>query len=378
MNYRKTLYGFVLLGIILLLFTTGCEKQEVAVEEPVRPVKAMKIADFDEVLRRKFPGRAFATEEVELSFRIPGRLMTLPVNVGDRVKKGDVVARLDPHDYQVGLQLVEGQLENGRAALTGAEREFNRVMRIRKRDPGAVSQSMIDGAIEARDRAKANIRSLEAALQAAKDNVRYTYLRAPWNGTVVKKYLENFQDVLAKQKILRLIDKSQIEFEVFVPEHLIVLAPYVTKLFIEFNTYPGRKIPAKIKEIGKEATETTRTYPVTLIMEQQEGIQILPGMAGTADVESIPPESLSQKGIRVPESSVFASDNNDAFYVWVIDENAQTAHRREVKLGPMTNTGIRIQEGLKPGEWVATAGVHSIREGQKVRILAGAGKEVPK
>ncbi len=237
---------------------------------------------------------------------------------------------------------------------------------------------MIDRAIEARDRAKANIRSLEASLQAAKDNVRYTYLRAPWNGTVVKKYVENFQDVLAKQKIARLVDDSQIEFKIDVPEHLIVLAPYVTKLFVEFDTFPGRQITAKIKEIGKEATETTRTYPVTLIMEQPEGIQLLPGMAGTATAESIPPESLSEKGIQVPASSVFSSNENDAFYVWVIDENAQTAHRREVKIGKLSNTGIRIEKGLKPGEWVATAGVHSIREGQKVRILTGSGKEVSK
>ena len=85
--------------------------------------------------------------------------------------------------------------------------------------------------------------------------------------------------------------------------------------------------------------------------------------------------SLHEKGIQVPASSVFSSGENEPFYVWVIDENAQTAHRREVKLGKLTSTGIRIQTGLKPGEWVASAGVHSIREGQKVRILTEAGKE---
>lgn len=272
--------------------------------------------------------------------------------------------------------MVAGQLETGRAALKRAQSDYARVLRIRKADPGAISQSTVDRSLEARDRAQANIRSLKAALEAAKDNVRYTYLRAPWNGTVVKKYVENFQDVLAKQKILRLIDSSKIEFRVDVPESLIILVPYVTELYVEFGPFPGRKIPATIKEVGKEASETTRTYPVTVIMDQPEDIKIMPGMAGTATAKSVPPEMLTEKGIDVPASAVFSSDDKKTFYVWVIDEKTNTAHRREVKVGKLAAVGIRLEEGLKPGEWVAAAGVHSIREGQKVRILAEAGKEV--
>lgn len=365
------------LGILSLVLLTGCEK-EPAVRQPVRPVKAVKVADFEEVMRRTFPGRASATEEVDLSFRIPGRLMTLPVDVGDDVKTDDVVARLDPHDYQVQLQLVQGQLENGRAALNRAESEYKRFMRIQQQDPGAISQSMVDSALEARDRAKADIRSLEASLQSAQDNVSYTYLSAPWNGTVVKKYVKNFQDVMAKEKIVRLVDDSEIEFKVYVPEHLIILVPYVTQLFVEFSPFPGRKIPATIKEVGKEASQTTRTYPVTLIMDQPEDIQILPGMAGTVTADSIPPEAINEKGIVVPAASVFSADEKNVFYVWVIEAETKTAQRREVKVGPLTSTGIRIQSGLNPGEWIASAGVHSIREGQKVRILTQPGEEMPK
>jgi membrane fusion protein, multidrug efflux system len=374
----KEIIRSISFGLLLFLFTSGCEKQEAIVEDPVRPVKAVKVGDLERLMERKFPGRSSATEEVELSFRIPGRLMSLAVDIGDEVKKGDVVARLDPHDYEVTQQLVEGQLGTGRAALKRAQSEYARILRIRKSDPGAVSQSMVDRALEGRDRARANIKSLTASLNSAKDNVRYTNLYAPWAGTVVKKYVENFQDLLAKQKILRLIDSSKIEFKVDVPEHLIILVPYVTKLIVEFNPFPGREISATIKEVGKEASETTRTYPVTLIMEQPEDIKIMPGMAGTATAESVPPEMLSEQGIDVPSSAVFSSDDKKTFYVWVIDEKTNTAHRREVKVGKLATVGIRLEDGLKPGEWVAAAGVHSIHEGQKVRILNEAGKEVPK
>jgi RND family efflux transporter MFP subunit len=375
MNHSFKLIPFLLIVALLLV---GCQQQEATVEEPVRPVKAVKVGDLERLMERKLPGRSSATEEVELSFRIPGRLMTLGVDVGDEVKKGDLLARLDPHDYEVRQQLVEGQLGTGRATLKRAQSDYARVLRIRKADPGAVSQSTVDRALEARDRARANIRSLTASLNSAKDNVRYTYLRAPWGGTVVKKYVENFQDVLAKQKILRLIDSSKIEFKVDVPGHLIILVPYVTKLVVEFDPFPGREISATIKEVGKEASETTRTYPVTLIMDQPEDIKIMPGMAGTATAQSVPPEMLTEKGIDVPSSAVFSSDDKKTFYVWVIDEETKTAHRREVKVGKLAAVGIRLEEGLKPGEWVAAAGVHSIREGQKVRILTEPGEEVSK
>ena len=101
-------------------------------------------------------------------------------------------------------------------------------------------------------------------------------------------------------------------------------------------------------------------------------------MAGTATAVSVPPEMLAEKGIDVPSSAVFSSGDNKTFYVWVIDDKTNTAQRREVKVAKLTTHGMRLQEGLKPGEWVAAAGVHSLREGQKVRMLSDAGKEVTK
>ena len=428
MNHRKMLYRMILFGCLLLLFTTGCS-EDVAVQEVIRPVKAIKVGDSQEFMKRKFPGRSSATQSGDLSFRVSGPLITRPVDVGDEVKTGQVLARIDPRDYEVALKNTEAQLARAKAnlramrqarpekvsqlksevtkaksALNRAMAEYNRVMRIRKKDPGAVSQSSIDTAVDARERAEASlrqaeenlrigtrgarkedieaqqadIRSLEAAVDSAKDQLRYTYLYAPFDGTIVETYVENFEVVLAKQRILRLIDSSKIEFKVDVPEHLIILVPYVTELFVEFGPFPGRKFDATIKMVGKEATQTTRTYPVTLIMDQPEDIKIMPGMAGIATAKSIPPEMLSRKGIDVPSSAVFSSGDNNTFYVWVIDEKTNMVSRREVKVAKLTTHGVRLKEGVKPGEWIATAGVHSLSEGLKVRILAEADTEVPK
>ncbi len=101
---------------------------------------------------------------------------------------------------------------------------------------------------------------------------------------------------------------------------MISYIPYVKKSWVLYETFPNRKIPSKIKEIGNEASETTRTYQVTLIHDQPEDIRILPGMAGEASGEVQLPDDLNKKGIEVPASAIFSRGEINNSYVWVIDE----------------------------------------------------------
>ncbi len=113
-------------------------------------------------------------------------------------------------------------------------------------------------------------------------------------------------------------------------------------------------------------------------MGQPEDIKILPGMAGQASGEVQQSQESQQQRITVPIGAVFTPDTEKQNNVWVIDDQTKTATRRAVATGELTETGINIMEGLKPGEWIAIAGVHSLREGQQVRILEQASKEVSK
>lgn len=372
----RQLPKFIAITLLPALFHFGCQKQETTVE-PVRPVKAVKVGDATPIAARSYPGRAKATQEVDLSFRVSGPLVAFPVKVGDEVEEGDLLARIDPRDFEVNLRNVEGQLARAKAARVRAQSEYDRVVSSRKQDPGAVSQVMVDRKLEALDRSKADIRSLTAAVDAAKDQLSYTYLRAPFSGTVVATNVENFETVRANQPIVRLLDTSKIEMIVDIPESIISNLPYVTSIHVVFAPFPDLKIPAEIKEVGKEASATTRTYPLTLIMDQPEDIKILPGMAGRAYGEAKLPGGTQdkEKGIQVPVSAVFSAGESQQSYVWVIDQSSQTASRREVKTGRLTSYGVLVTEGLSPGEWVATAGVHSLREGQKVSILGQAATE---
>ncbi|MCZ6888378.1 MAG: efflux RND transporter periplasmic adaptor subunit [Gammaproteobacteria bacterium] len=354
-------------ALVATLVLVGCSAPPPPAKEQTRPVKAIQLATGQEFEGRAFPGTAKATQEVELSFRVSGPLIALPIQVGQTVKKGDVLAQIDPRDYQVKLRNVRGQMEEAKAALTRTENDLKRQENILKQDPGATSERAIDRAREGRDRSRANLSSLEASLTAANDQLSYTRLKAPFSGTVVATYVENFEDVRAKQPVARVVDDSRIEMVVNIPENLISMVPDVQNVRVTFDTFPDRTIPAEIKEIGTEASAITRTYPVTLIMDQPDDVKILPGMSGR--VTGDPPEEMVaiQGALMVPVSATFAV--GDETFVWVIDEATNTVSKRKIATGMVTNLGIGVTEGLSPGEWIATAGVHFLAEGQSVRIL---------
>ena len=362
--------------IAMLLTLGGCSEPEPE-REIIRPVQAVKVGDMGELQRRGFPGRAQATQEIDLAFRVQGPLITRPVNVGDVVKTGDVVARIDPRDFEVNLRNVEAQLSEARAALERAAGDFRRQQNIFNTDPGATSERAVDRAREERDRASATVDSLTASVTTAQDQLDDTTLRAPFDGTVVATYVENFQNVRAKQPIVRILDTSHIEMVVNIPENLISMAVSVHTVLLSFDAFPGREFEGRISEVGTEASQTTRTFPVTMIMEQPEDVQILPGMAGAVRAGKTDlTDEQQRRGLGVPVGAVFTPDTETQSYVWIIqptEGDLGVLEKRPVKTGDMTRYGVLVSDGLTAGEWIVTAGVHSVREGQTVRILSRNG-----
>ena len=370
--------NYAVLAIAGLLLIAGCEnsKQEARQVEP-RLVMAARVLDTSGLLERTFPGRAKASQQVNLSFRVSGPLITLPVVVGDRVKAGDVLARIDPNDFQARLDTLQGELDTAQAQAVLSQKEYERGIEIDAKGTGLISKSEVDKRRGARDRSKAQVQALTASVKLAQDNLSYTELKAPFDGTVVATYVDNFEDVLAKQPIVRLLNPTRIELDISVPESLIGYAPYVEEVSVSFDALPGKEIKAAIKEIGSEASEATRTYPVTLVMNQPEGAEILPGMAGRASIVSRPPADSALLGIEIPATAVFSGDDADKSFVWVVDEASKTLSRREVQIGKLAQFGVLIKDWLKPGEWIVVKGVHSVEEGQLVRILDVAKADKP-
>ncbi|MBW2057564.1 MAG: efflux RND transporter periplasmic adaptor subunit [Deltaproteobacteria bacterium] len=357
----------------LLITSCGKGEEEVA-REVIRPVKIMTVPSSGAISGLTLPGKVRASRRVELAFKVVGgRLIELPVEgkEGKFVKKGDLLARVDPKDFQVEIRNVQGKLGEARAALKLAKSEYERVLRIKKKDPGAVSGALVDKRREAVSRAQARIKSLKAVVEDAKNRLGYTYLRAPFSGVIAKRYVDNFQEVQPKQPIVSLEDIYRVEILVDVPENVMAMAKEQQKGTVtavaEFPTAPGKQYPLKLKEYATKADPATQTYQVVFELPQPESINVFPGMTATV-VLSPRGEETQETQILIPAGAVLAEPDGKN-YVWVVDPENMTVHKQSVKVGSLTGSeNIVIQEGLKGGEKIVVAGVLKLQEGMKVRL----------
>jgi multidrug efflux system membrane fusion protein len=358
-------------GIVLSLTSCAKEKEETAAKEVVRPIKMMTVTSRTDALQLKFPGMVRAAKRADLAFQVGGTLKQFPVDEGQVVKEDQLIGQLDQRDFKNSLRSAQGQLDKAKAALESAQSEYDRILRIQKQDPGAVSESMAVLRREALDRAKAEVDSVQAAVDTAQDQLGYTTLQAPFGGVVSKRYVDNYQEIRAKEPIVSLDDVSSVEILVDVPE--LIVATFKedgeTQAVAQFSAAPGKQYPLTIKERATRADPKTQTYQVVFRMPQPDDINVFPGMTATVTAGGRMQEERKEAFI-VPAIAV-AADEFGKPYVWIVDKETLTVQRRAVKTGDLTGTDrIEITEGLKSGEIVAITGVSRLREGMQVSDLS--------
>ncbi|MEC7838758.1 MAG: efflux RND transporter periplasmic adaptor subunit [Chlamydiota bacterium] len=360
-------------AFLLFSLVTSCKEEERV--KPIRPVKMEQVKEESLLGTRRFPGRTRAVNRVNLSFRVDGPLVERPVFVGDKVKKGTLLAKIDPRDYEVKLRNAEGALERVEAQSRFAENDYERVKSIYDEDPGAISKSFLDQKLEEKNQLIAEVSSKKADVDAAKDTLSYTTLYAPYDGIIVTTFVENFEFVNARQNIMRMLDLSKVEMVIDVPDTLISIVPEVKELAVTFNTMPDKTFIAKIKEIGTEASATTRTFPVTIIIDQPEDLVILSGMVGEVSLTKKSLPDVDDTEILIPPSSVFSDKDKVSSYVWVVNREKGVVKRREITIGNLTSRGLTVKSGLSKGEWIVTAGVTFLSDGQEVKAEPEASRE---
>ena len=411
--------GVVLAASLLFIVTACGKKEEPPKKEVIRPVKMMTLTSDQGQIKRSFPGKIQAVKEVDLAFKVSGPLVELPVKEGQAVMKGDLIARIDPRDFETELKKIDSTISEARSKLkamqTGARPEDIKVLEaevkaaearalnaeqqykrykdlfvqkqvskadfdryksdrdVAKAQLNTARQNLDTGKKGARkediDAMKSNISGLQAHRKGVRDALTDTQLRAPFAGLIAIKFVNNYQEVRAKQAIVSLQDVSSVEVHIQVPESIVAVARQSGfTANAEFSVAPGKQYALRLKEFATAADPKTQTYKTTLIMPQPEGINILPGM--TANVVVMRSAGIdSSEFIIIPAAAVF-SDEAGSAHVWVFNAETREVQRRKITTGELTGTdNIRVTDGLKAGETIAVAGVTRLREGMKVRPM---------
>ena len=339
----------MVLTLLLSVSMFACKDgKNVVKQKLIQPVKVFKVDTESSNLSKKvFTGLVKESREVKLAFQIPGPLVKLNVDEGQFVKKGDVVAMLDERDYQVQLASANANYEN---AKLQAERY---AALFEKR---STSKSVSDQMQAAYKLAKAHKEAAENALNDTK-------IRAPFSGYVQSMFVENFEKIGAGQPIISLLDLSNLELVVALSENDFLQNKLFTKFQCQFEHFPNTNFDLKLIDIEKKPNGDN-FYKMRLDINTKK-LQIVPGMVASVSAY-LKAEGIGMK--KVPSGSVFSEKGKS--YVWKFNPKKECVERKEVKLKSFDSNGmISIESGVLNGDFIVSAGVHNLRENQKVKML---------
>jgi RND family efflux transporter MFP subunit len=350
----------------MALASWGCAEQAVP-EQPLRPVRTIQVFATGAERVRSFSGTARAGQESRLSFRVRGSVEVLDVEVGDRVRAGQVLARLDPQDYRLQFEDAEASLARIRAEVRNAEANYARIRGLYENSNASLNA--LDVARAGFESATAALESGEKKLEQARLQLSYTRLEAPTPGAISRVLVEVNENVQPGQTVAVLTAGARPEVEIGMPEVFIARVKEGQPVDVTFDALGGRTFAATVTEVGVASTGLATTFPVKARLDRDEP-EVLPGMA--AEVHFRFEAGGDTDRIEVPAFAV--SEDREGRFVYVVEEigdGVGRAVRREVTVGGLTaDGGLEILHGLVEGERVITAGVSRIQDGRQVRLDA--------
>lgn len=337
---------FPVIGFLLLC--GGCGQNKVKEAEVVGAVKVEVVGNYQNELTIAYPGKVKAASDVNLAFRIAGPLASLPVEVGAYVKKGQLIAEIDSRDYRVQLSATEAEYKQIKA-------EAERIIELYNR--GSVPVNDYDKAVY-------GLQQITAKYEAHKNALADTRMTAPFDGYIQKKYFDAHETVGAGMPVISMINNRYFDVEVDIPSSDYVRQDHFKSFFCTFDVFPDKIFPLELIEITRKAN-LNQLYCVRLRLEAEKGVNIAAGMSVNVTIEYTPDEN----GLTVvPLQAVFEKEGKAM--VWVYNEDTGCVNERTVVTGKILKTGqMVIEKGVSAGEKVVSAGVHSLKEGMKVKLL---------
>ena len=352
-------HSLALSTLVFSLLLSACSEQaETKVtEEVVRPAKIFQVKDNNLELIRTFPAEVESHQGSLLAFRVNGELMSLNVLAGQDVEQGQLLAKLDPEDFSL-------QLDDRRARFELAKSQFKRFSTLLESKQASQAQF---------DEAKANMLIAESEFKKAQSNLEYSELRAPFAGSISQLYVENFENVVAKQSILFLQNQELLGVSIQVPERFVARVKKDSgyRPTVIFDSFPDNSYLLTVKEWDTTADPATLTYKVVFTLPRPENFNLLPGMTGNVKIDLSKVTSVESQGVIVPVTAVFTpADSRLADkerFVWLFNEATGEVARKQVEVGTIHQQGIEVLSGLDIGDKIVAAGSHYLQEGMKVK-----------
>ena len=355
-------------ALLVVMALLACEQ---AVEQPppsIRLVRTQTVFATSGARTRNFTGAAKAGIESKISFKVPGTLDQLLVEVGDVVREGQLIAEIDPRDYELQVEEAEASLAHTRAQAVNAQANFQQVRGLFERANS--SQADYDSARAGQDSARALVRSIEKKLELSQLQLSYTRLKSPIDGAIAEVPVEVNEYVEEGDTIALLNAGARPEVEVAIPEVLIREIRQDTPVRVTFDAIPNQQISGRVTQVAVAATAGLKTYPVTVLLDRPEA-RILPGMAAEVSFRF----GSGDEPLRYILPPHAVREDREGKFVYVVTETGDgvgTVERRPVVVGELVGegavAGLEVLEGLNDGERVVTVGASRIEDGQQVRL----------
>lgn len=335
---------------------SSCQEKEVPIVTPQsKLVKVITLVDEGYGQYRDFPAIVEASEDAILAFRVGGQLKQLLVLPGAEVKEGEVLARLDPTDYQLSLD--------------SAQANYDLALSQFKRSEQLLSQQLVSRS--GFDEVKSQLQITQAALKVAQKNLAYTELVAPFSGQVAQRFVQNFENINAQQAIVTLQKVQTLDVAIQLPEDFLSHIDKTTQYQpeVQFKASKGAIFRAKLKEYDTEANAATKSFKVVFSMARPKDFNVLPGMSATVKIELDKVMKSKIGGWKIPATAFFGQTENsqDISYVWRVNDQNQL-EKIKVTIDGITDNGFTVTSGLSFGDRIVVAGVQKLNEGDKVRI----------
>lgn len=351
--------------VTLLIGLFGCLEEE-AVDTPklLRPVKSTMVTVDSGGQDYSFSGLLHSTREVSLSFRVSGRLDRLDVRVGDVVKRGDVLAIIDPTDFVLEVERADAALSEREAAFRNARTSYLRVERLY--EAGNTARSALDNARAEFEAADAAVQAAQKALEIARTNRSYTALRAEDDCAIAATDVEVGENVATGQQVIFAACGNELEVKLNIPESLIGQISKAMPVAVTFSAIEGRTFAGRVSEVGVAPVGGGTTFPVDILITGDDRRGLKAGLSADV-VFSIAAPGTST--ISVPPFAV--AEDRDGRFVYLIEstgDGVAVVRRHGVETGSILPGGIEIVAGLAPGMRVVTAGVSFLRDGMEVQF----------